>query len=347
MGDMAMKRMILASTALLALSGAVVANPIDDARICANGVKRPAESHLPYCSRAIRSGRLGRADLALTHNNRGAILQMLGRDDEALGDFDRAIELNPGLAWSYLNRGWLFFRRDQIRRAWEDFNQAIKADPGDSKGYVNRSAIYMKTEQFDAALQDLKTALALNPRDPVAYNNRALIRQKRKQFDLAYLDSDKALAYGIDALIKKGVITPSIYMLRANYNLARGKYREVLKDMDRALGLTEFAEGHNTRAWILATSPDAEVRNGKEAIEAAHAALSLEDTGKFRDTLAAAFAETGQFKKAVAEQRYAIRLLRKNQAPEDEIASYEKVVQSYQRKQPRRMTPPKLKTTKG
>lgn len=343
-----MKRMILASTALLLLSGPVVANPIEDARICAKGVEQPAESYLPYCTRAIQSNRLGRADLALTHNNRGAILQMLGREDEALGDFNRAIKFNPGLAWSYLNRGMIFIHREEIRRAWEDFNQAIKADPRDSKGYVNRSAVYISTKQYDAALNDLETALALNPRDPMAYVNRAMVRHTRKQYDLAYQDSDKALAYGIDALIRKGVATSRIYKLRVDYNLDRGRYRAALADLKRVLGLNpEMAEAHNSRAWILATSPDAEVRNGREAIEAALAALRLEDTGEFRDTLAAAFAETGQFKRAVAEQRYAIRLLRKNQAPEDQIASYEKVVQSYHRKQPRRMPPPKLKAAKG
>ena len=109
-----MKRMILASTALLLLSGPVVANPIEDARICAKGVEQPAESYLPYCTRAIQSSRLGRADLALTHNNRGAILQMLGREDEALGDFNRAIKFNPGLAWSYLNRGMIFVHREEF-----------------------------------------------------------------------------------------------------------------------------------------------------------------------------------------------------------------------------------------
>lgn len=341
-----MKRMILASTALLLLSGPVVANPIEDARICARGVKQPAESHLPYCTRAIQSGRLGRAALALAHNNRGAILQMLGREDEALGNFNRAIELNPGLSWSYLNRGWIFLGRNEFRRAWEDFTQAIKADPFDSKGYVNRSAIYMETEQYDAALQDLERALALNPRDPVAYNNRAMTHYNRKQFDLAYQDSDKALAYGIDAHIKKGTVPPDIYTFRASYNLARGNYREGLKDMDRVLGLTVFAEAHNARAWILATSPDAEVRNGKEAIEAALAAVRLKDIGEFRDTLAAAFAETGQFERAIAEQQHAIKLLRKN-GKADKIPAYEKVVQSYHRKQPRRMTPPKPKASKG
>ncbi len=343
MGNMAMQRMILPLAAVLLLSATVsapgLASPIGDARTCAKGVKQPAESYLPYCTRAIQSSRLRRSDLALTHNNRGAILQMLGRNDEALGDFNWAIKFNPGLAWSFLNRGMIFLHREEYRRAWEDFTQAIKADPDDSKGYVNRSAVYIKTEQYDAALKDLGTALALNPRDPLAYNNRAVVRHKRKQFDLAYHDSDKALAHGIDAFIKRGVASPGIYKLRLDYNLDRGRYRLALADLDRVLGLKpDLAEAHNSRAWILATSPDAEVRNGKEAVKAALAALGIKDIGQYRDTLAAAFAETGQFKRAIAEQRYAIELLGKNKAPADRIAAYEKALETYRRNHPRRMT---------
>ncbi len=343
-----MKRMILPLAAALLLSGPVLAGPIEDANTCTKGVKQPAESYLAYCTRAIQSRRLTRPSLAMVHNNRGAILQMLGREDEAMADFNSAIEFNPGQAFSYLNRGLIFIHRKEFRRAWDDFTRAIQADPDNSMGYVNRSGVYIKTKQYDAALKDLETALALNPRDPFAYHNRALVRKKMNQFDLAYQDSDKAIAYGIEALIKRGMLTPDIYMLRAEYNQNRGRYRKALADLKRALGLKpDYADAHNTRAWILATCPDADVRNGKEAVKAALTALGIEDIAEYRDTLAAAFAETGQFEKAAAEQRYAIKLLRQNKVPADQIASYEKALKIYRQKQPRRITPPMLKSTKG
>jgi hypothetical protein len=67
----------------------------------------------------------------------------------------------------------------------------------------------------------------------------------------------------------------------------------------------------NNLAWFLATCPDATVRNGSEAVAMAESAVLM--TGRrnadFLDTLAAAYAETGQFAEAVRTQKEAIALL--------------------------------------
>ena len=57
----------------------------------------------------------------------------------------------------------------------------------------------------------------------------------------------------------------------------------------------------NSLAWILATHPDAAMRNGAEAVKLAQKAVALEkeDQPVLLDTLAAAYAETGRFKEAV------------------------------------------------
>ena len=67
-------------------------------------------------------------------------------------------------------------------------------------------------------------------------------------------------------------------------------------------------------AWILATSPDASVRDGARAVELATRAIELSDGQEPRafDALAAALAETGEFSAAVdaAEQASTIALTR-------------------------------------
>ena len=66
----------------------------------------------------------------------------------------------------------------------------------------------------------------------------------------------------------------------------------------------------NRVAWVLATSPDAAVRNGAEALKLAlrAAQLSGRKTPAILDTLAAAYAETGQFSDAAAVCRRALDL---------------------------------------
>lgn len=68
----------------------------------------------------------------------------------------------------------------------------------------------------------------------------------------------------------------------------------------------------NDYAWLLATHPDGRVRNGELAVEYALRALALDEEPepKYVDTLAAAYAATGNFRRAVEEQRRAIDLSR-------------------------------------
>ena len=336
-----MRRSILTLSAFFLLVSHAWAGAIDDARICFEGTKQPEAGYIPYCTRAIDSGGLGQGDLAMTHNNRGAILQMLGREDEAFTDFNRALTLNPALTLSYLSRGMIFINRQDFQRAMEDFNGAVASAPQDSRGYVNRSLVYIKTKQYDNALKELEQALLINPEDPMAYNNRAIIRYLGDQSDLAFEDSERAIAFGIDEHIKSGRVDPGLYKLRVEVNYSRGRYGEALADLDKVIRLRgDISGAHNYRAWILATCPDPALRDGKEAVRSARIAVKLADSPEYRDTLAAAYAEAGQFEKAIAEQEKAISMLREA-GRSSELGAYEQDVEGYRQGRPRRVTAPK------
>ena len=67
---------------------------------------------------------------------------------------------------------------------------------------------------------------------------------------------------------------------------------------------------YNDCAWLLATSTKDEVRNGTRAVELATKACTLTDwqNPAFLDTLAASYAEKGDFPEALKWQREAVRL---------------------------------------
>jgi hypothetical protein len=117
---------------------------------------------------------------------------------------------------------------------------------------------------------------------------------------------------------------------RQDYHRARTAYEEAVRDEP------ENAIPLNNLAWILSTCPDASLRDGKRAVELATHACEL--TGQknawLLDTLAAAFAETCDFKAAVETQREAMALLPKGDPSE---TSYRDRLEGYESQKPFRM----------
>jgi tetratricopeptide (TPR) repeat protein len=124
----------------------------------------------------------------------------------------------------------------------------------------------------------------------------------------------------------------------AHNNLAidlegKGKTSEAVTHYERAVEIYPgYVQARNNLAWILATSPDASLRNGIRAVELAGQAdrLSSGNNKLVLRTLAAAYAETAQFGKAIENARAALQLARKEgntdlaTVLEHEIAFYER-----------------------
>ena len=113
-----------------------------------------------------------------------------------------------------------------------------------------------------------------------------------------------------------------------------GNYAAALIEIDRALeAYPDDAMLHNEKSWLLATCPDANVRDGETAIY--HGTQACELTGwtasYYVDTLAAAYAEAGDFEKAVEYQQDAIDLDPRIAAANDYYSRLElyKVGESY------------------
>ena len=91
------------------------------------------------------------------------------------------------------------------------------------------------------------------------------------------------------------------------------------------------ANGKSDEAWWLATSSDKSQRDGAKAVKLASEICAASDykCHRFLNTLAAAYAETGDFDRAVEYQQKAIKL-----APDDSRDSYARYLKAYQKHKP-------------
>lgn len=128
------------------------------------------------------------------YNNRGDALVDAGRYEEALLDFDKAVELLPKYAMAYYNRGNLYQKQKKYDQALADFNYAIRYRRNFDKAYNNRGTLYKETNRLDEAIVDYDRAISLNPDYYMAYNNRGSVYILQKQYQLAIEDLDKAIA---------------------------------------------------------------------------------------------------------------------------------------------------------
>jgi tetratricopeptide (TPR) repeat protein len=101
---------------------------------------------------------------------------------------------------------------------------------------------------------------------------------------------------------------------RADAYLNIGKHAEAITDFERALALKKDDESLlNNYAWVLATSPDEKLRDGPRALKFATKAAEATkfETPHILSTLAAAYAETGDYENAAKWSQKAVELSQK------------------------------------
>ncbi len=101
------------------------------------------------------------------------------------------------------------------------------------------------------------------------------------------------------------------------------KCNEAINDYESAIGADpSYARAYNALAWLLATCPTVEVRNGAKAVENATKACELTNwkNTDYLETLAASYAEAGNFDEAIKWQQKAMDLLGKEERSRDQLS---------------------------
>ena len=231
---------------------------------------------------------------ALAHNNLGAALYQLGRVDEAVTHYQKALEIEPRYAQAHNNLGIALFQKGQVDAAIAHFQKALAIQPNNAEIYNNFGNALREKGEVDEALSCFQKAVAIAPEFAGAQENLGMILFQKGQVDEAIVHYQKAVA-----------IQPVNAEFQYNLGYAfflKGEARGAVAHYQRSLELQpQNAIAGKNLAWILATCPEASVRNGRKAVELAEQAARLSGgtNSIFIGTLAAAYAEAGRFSEAV------------------------------------------------
>ncbi|WP_315857280.1 tetratricopeptide repeat protein [Rhodopirellula halodulae] len=235
---------------------------------------------------------------------RALLFTNMDREEEALADLNKALAMQPKDPIALLQRAEIALRRDDVKDAKRDLDAAIDLAPQVEQldqAIVVRCFIAVEEGRMADAINDMKLLIDRSPDDVY------------RQLQLAnlYLQDDRP-RQAIDML--SGVLdrdpnNASVLRSRGDAYLAVGDHAEAIADYEKALtNLDEDNEGDaiilpsvlNNLAWVLATSPKDDVRNGARSLELGLRAVELtkEEEAHILSTLAAGYAETGDFENA-------------------------------------------------
>ncbi|MBL8851091.1 MAG: tetratricopeptide repeat protein [Planctomycetaceae bacterium] len=129
----------------------------------------------------------------LVFNNRGMFFQSFGRNDEAIADFTKAIEINAQYVPAYTNRAYSKLEAGAFSEAIADLNKAVEIDPQYPAAHSLRGSAYLQSGDANSALADYEAALQLNPDNPQVRSDVGFAQFFAGKYDLALTSFDSAL----------------------------------------------------------------------------------------------------------------------------------------------------------
>jgi tetratricopeptide (TPR) repeat protein len=207
-------------------------------------------------------------------NNLGMVLDQQGRLEEAVTEFREALRINPDYAKCHFNLGNALYQQGHAEEAMGEYRAASRINPAVADPHGNLGLVLSRQGRAEEAIAEFREALRLNPADGRVHFNLGMALLREGQMEAAMAEMEKALE------LLPG--DPSI---------------------------------ENQLAWTLATAPETSLRNGARAVELATEASRSSGQGNLAvlRTLAAAYAEAGQFPNAVQTAEKALQLAEDNE----------------------------------
>ena len=278
-----------------------------------------------------------------------ALMVEKGQFLASIDDYDAALALytdllakydGPGL---YFLRGALYAQQKNFRQALADANQALRRDANLLPALRLKGVIYLEMERYDDAVRTF-TQLRDKSKDDAG--------KLEAKTQIAYALSKQGKYRTASELLKKELEKQpdNVELLRslADMELLFGHWGEADRLYKRLLEIDPKDSGVlNNYSWLLATCPEDQYRDAARALEYGKQAAeaTLYAAPHILSTLAAAYAEGGDFESARSWSQKAVELGEKEN--HESLDSLKKELESYKENKPWRETSEVLEVTDG
>ena len=239
-------------------------------------------------------------------NNLAATLVDHHNFGEAMPLVRRAVEIKPDYGDAHSVLGVALVSTGSLEEGIEQFRLAIQCRPSVPTYHGNLAGALLARRQYDECIEECQTALRLS-RDMVGVHSfwgAALIAQGKVEEGIEHY------RYLVDS-------SPNQPSPLLNLGLALASQGRTSQALEAFHGVLkqwpDYVPAMNSIAWIYATDPDPAIRNGPEAVRLARQVVDITQhaAASALETLAAAYAQVGQFRDAVtlaeeAEKRAAV-----------------------------------------
>jgi tetratricopeptide (TPR) repeat protein len=232
---------------------------------------------------------------------------------KAKSDLDDSLKLVKDNVQAIFLRARLFAQMEDSKSARQDVDAVLDIEEENIEARLFSAELAMVDKDFERAVQDYKTLVPRfaegTPQREEVLRKLAIAYWQGKQIRLALRT--------LDQVIRANAGNWEAHRLKGEIYLGQGDHAEAVVAYDKALRLmpdeTDVGAQSNLLnnfAWILATSTDDAVRDGERALEMGLKACEMTEFAEAHlvSTLAAAYAENGDFEKAIEYSKKAVEL---------------------------------------
>ena len=232
----------------------------------------------------------------------GRALAAQGKLAEAEAQFRKVVRLCPTNAEAHVNLGNTLVDSGQTNGAATCFAAALRLEPDLAGKKIAEGNALLSQGQTAAAYVCFTIAARLEPANAAAHESLGLFYAQQGKLEEAVREFQEQLRLQPDAQSHYNLALARV--MQANLKEAAADYEHALKlDPNQAVALNDLA-------WLRATAPQADLRDGAEAVRLATRACELcgGKEARFFGTLDAAYAEAGRFEEAIRTAQKAQQL---------------------------------------